>query len=161
MPGHTSPRPSRLSAAVSEISGACLAVRARIVARWISSLYDRALEDTDLTISQVNLLVAIGALGPSAPSRVGSILRMERSTVSRTLAPLIESGWLVAETGDAGRVREVRLTPAGERILERILPKWRAAQAETAKRLGKEGVAALRRLGEQLGPTRGEPSEES
>ena len=101
----------------------------------------------------MNLLVAVGAMGPSAPSRVGSILRMERSTVSRNLAPLLDAGWLAADSGDAGRVREVRLTSAGERVLERILPKWRAAQAEASKRLGKEGVAAIRRLGAQLDRT--------
>lgn len=150
MARRVSPSTARPCAAVSEISGECLAVRARIVARWISALYDRALEGTDLTIAQVNLLVAIGALGPSAPSRVGSVLHMERSTVSRNLAPLIESGWLAADSSDAGRVRGVHLTSAGERVLERILPKWRAVQTETAKRLGKEGVAAIRRLGEQL-----------
>ncbi|WP_416069669.1 hypothetical protein [Streptomyces sp. AK02-01A] len=38
-----------------------------------------------MTIAQVNLLAALGKVGPCAPSKLGDVLRLERSTVSRLL----------------------------------------------------------------------------
>lgn len=148
MEGSASGRSLEPIGAAAEIAGACLASRARMLSRWISALYEKALDGSGITVAQLGLLVAVGMLGNTSPQKLGSVLSLERSTVSRNLAPLIANGWLEAKTGDAGRVRGVRLTRAGERVLARVLPSWRRAQAEVARELGQAGVAALHRLGD-------------
>lgn len=145
-------RKDALHPALAEISSGCLAVRARIVARWISALYDHLLEGQGLSVAQLNVLGAVGALGSATPSRIGAVLSMERSTVSRNLVPLLEAGWLAAESTEAGRIRSVELTAAGLKAIERILPAWRKAQAQAEQALGEPGVAALHKLGAALRP---------
>jgi DNA-binding MarR family transcriptional regulator len=141
------PKPSGRDPAIDEIASSCLAVRARAASRWISALYEKHLAAHGVSVSQVNLLVAVGALGRTRPSRLGGRLSMERSTVSRNLKALLDAGWLRAEGTDAGRVRTVELTPAGRARVVALLPAWRKAQAEAAQALGESGVAAIHRLG--------------
>ena len=127
-----------------EIVRDCLAVRARLLARALGRVYDRALAPRGLTDAQLNLLAALGRLGPTPPARLGRALVMERSTVSRNLGPLLEAGWVEAVARDARGVQGVALTTAGRGTLADALPAWRAAQAEAAALLGQAGAEALR-----------------
>ena len=74
------------TAAVDEIAGNCLAVRVRLLGRAVTSLYDHALEEHGVSIAQINLLAALGKIGPCSPARIGEVLQLERSTVSRNLS---------------------------------------------------------------------------
>jgi DNA-binding MarR family transcriptional regulator len=138
------------NAAIDEIARDCLALRVRMLGRAVCALYDRAVAGHGVTIAQVNLLVFVGKAGPSSPSRICRSLHLERSSVSRNLEALIAHGWLAAVTTDAGRVREVSLTPAGRHLIEAVLPDWRAAQRDAAAMLGDAGVRSLRSLADTL-----------
>ena len=143
---------------IDEIAGGCLAVRVRMLGRAVSAIYDRALADRELTVAQMNVLVTAGKIGPCPPGEIGRLLQMERSTVSRNLRPLLDAGWLEAESGGGSgggaggseRVRSVRLTERGRRKLASALPAWRRAQAEAAALLGTSGTQAVRTLGDRL-----------
>lgn len=136
--------------ALNEMSGACLAVRARMVARTLSAIYDRAMAGQGATISQVNIMVFVGRRGGCTPGEIGRWLAMERSTVSRNVRPLLANGWLAGEVGDGGRLRLVRLTAPGRRKVESLLPSWRRAQARAALLLGEAGSRSVRDLGDRL-----------
>lgn len=138
------------SAAVREIAGACYAVRVRMLSRAVSAVYERVMGHTGFSIAQVNLMVAAGMHGPSSPGKLGRSLHMERSTVSRNLERLLERGLMVGGPEGGERVREVALTPAGEKAIEEILPLWRTAQEEAAALLGEPGAASVRKLGARL-----------
>jgi DNA-binding MarR family transcriptional regulator len=138
------------SDAIDEIARECLAMRVRMLGRAISALYDRAIGQHGVTIAQVTLLVFIAKAGPCAPARICRALHMERSTVSRNLEALVARGWLAAATSDAGRVREVSVTPSGRQLIETVLPDWRTAQREAAALLGDSGVRSVRSLAETL-----------
>ena len=138
------------SPVVREIGGACLAVRARMLARAVSSAYDNALADLGVTISQVNIMVAVGHFESCTPSRIGRLLAMERSTVSRNLRAMLERGWLAPESGQGGRLRSISLTNRGVRKLEALLPAWHRAQQQAASLVGDAGVSSLRQIGERL-----------
>src|SRR5947209_9009004 len=137
-------------AAIDEIARECLALRVRMLGRAVCALYDRAVGGHGVTVAQVNLLVFVGKAGPCSPSRICRSLHLERSTVSRNVEALIAHDWLAAVTSDAGRVREVSLTPAGRRLIEAILPDWRAAQRDAAVMLGDAGVRSLRSLADTI-----------
>jgi DNA-binding MarR family transcriptional regulator len=64
---------------------------------------------------------------------------MDRTTLTRNLAPLERAGWVVreADPGDA-RVRRVAITEAGRARLVEGREAWRRAQAMTLERIGAE-----------------------
>jgi DNA-binding MarR family transcriptional regulator len=128
---------------IREIVNNCLAMRVRVVARSVSAIYEQAMASHDVTIAQVNMLTALGEIGLCAPSKIGEVLQLERSTVSRNLDLLITKGLVEAVTSDAKGIREVALTTAGEEKIEAVLPDWRAAQKQASKLLGPEGVGAV------------------
>ncbi len=132
--------------AIDELVGGCLAARVRLIGRAITAIYDRAVEPNGLTIAQVNLMATAGKIGPCAPSKLGAVLQLERSTVSRNLDRLLDAGWMQAVTSDAKGIREVGLTAPGRRKIESILPQWREAQKEASAMLGESGVTAIKRV---------------
>ncbi|TDZ40858.1 MarR family winged helix-turn-helix transcriptional regulator [Mycobacteroides franklinii] len=140
-----------VTGAVDEIASNCLAVRVRLLGRAITGVYDRALEGHDVSIAQINLMAALGKIGPCSPARIGEVLQLERSTVSRNLSLLIRHGWVEAVSSDAKGVREVALTSSGGKKVETVMPEWRRAQEEAAQLLGSGGVQAVRTLATNIG----------
>ena len=72
---------------------------------------------------------------------------MDRSTLSREIAPLVEAG-LIDATADAAdrRRRVLTVTADGEQRVDEARPLWLKAQAELAAEFGDERTTAL--LGE-------------
>jgi DNA-binding MarR family transcriptional regulator len=136
---------------MDEIATDCLAVRARLISRALTSLYDGALGKHGVTIAQVNLLAAVGKAGPCPPGRLGVILQLERSTVSRNLSLLLNQGWVQAVSSDAKGISEVALTDAGRAKIESVIPEWREAQQQAAELLGQAGAQAVRQIAGDLG----------
>jgi DNA-binding MarR family transcriptional regulator len=139
------------SSSIEEIVGDCLAVRVRLIGRAVTALYDGALDRHGLTIAQVNLLAALGKVGPCSPARLGEVLQLERSTVSRNLSLLLKHGWIEARSSDAKGLREVALTDAGRARIESVMPAWRRAQREAVELLGETGAEALRDIATSMG----------
>ncbi len=136
----------RLHRVVREISGQCLGVRARLVDRVISGIFDEHLRPLGLRNTQVSLLTAVGHAGEVGPGTLSEALSMEKSTVSRTVDRMIERGWLETLAVDDGRSYHVQLTPDGEAKLLEAHPAWRAAQRQIEALLGDElgrGLAAV------------------
>lgn len=125
-------------------------MRIRLIGRTVTGLYDGALERHGVTIAQVNLLAALGKVGPCPPARLGEVLQLERSTVSRNLHLLLKQGWIEAAVSDAKGMREVVLTGAGRTKIESVMPEWRQAQEQAAQLLG-AGVTAVQEIASGMG----------
>jgi DNA-binding PadR family transcriptional regulator len=70
-------------------------------------------------------------------------LGMERTTLVRCLRPLQRDGLVrVTGGGRGGRVK-VAITGKGRKALARLLPRWRAAQDEVVRTLGKQRWSAI------------------
>src|SRR5262249_60194297 len=70
---------------------------------------------------------------------------------SRNLERMGKRGWLAVRPGEDNRTHVVELTAKGTKLLQDAYPLWRKAQAEAARRMGEEGLAALHTLTEKLG----------
>jgi DNA-binding MarR family transcriptional regulator len=142
-------RKGRLPAA-EVIAGECLAVRVRTLNRAVGVLYDEALRPHGLRVGQLNLLVAVARLGTARPGDLCRILRMDKSTLSRDVDVMRRNGWL--EVGDSvdGRARPLRLSPAGDALLEAVIPAWRKAQGKAHALIGDAAAAALGRAVDRL-----------
>lgn len=131
---------------IETIAQECIASRLRMINRAVSKLYDRALRQYGIRISQLNILVAVSQLGQARQQDVCRILFMERSTVSRDIERMQTNGWLNVNVGEDARTSILRVTPAGKRLLEKIIPAWSIAQQRATVIFGKEQVAGLDRI---------------
>ena len=129
---------------VDTIAQSCVSVRLRLLNRVITNLYDAALRPLGLKASQLNILVVAARLGVARPAKVGQILQLDASTLSRNVERMRARGWLevVPEEADA-RAQPFRLTSRGRRLIDKAFPAWQGAQRRAEELLGGEGVALI------------------
>lgn len=124
---------------------ACIAQALRRAARSVTRRYEATLRPLGLTMGQFTTLASLARPKPVPLMVLAEQLGMDRTTLTRDLAPLERRG-LVASTSspDDGRVRAIALTSAGRELLELATPLWRDAQAESVRRLGGADWGAIR-----------------
>src|SRR5262249_17190894 len=123
----------------------CLGGNLRRAARLVSQLYESEPEWPNLSIPQLALLRAISRSGTIAHAGLGSLLALDQTTVSRSLATLRRRRWIRMTRGDDRRERRAVLTKAGKLQLQRGNRAWRRAQAPLRRRDGPEKWGGLRR----------------
>ena len=114
----------------------CACASLRRAARAVTQAYDAELRETGLNPAQFGLLYFLWKYGEVSQGKLGELLSIDTTTLTRTLAPLRKSGWIRARAGDDRRERRWSLTPAGERKRASASPHWEAAQARLRSRLG-------------------------
>ena len=122
----------------------CTCARLRKLTRRLTRIYDAHLAPQAIKVTQYSLL-ANAARGERSVSEFAAELEMDRSTLSRNLAPLAAQGWVVLSVGADTRNRCISVTAAGQRKLKAALPLWRKAQCEVEAILGEAGVGELHR----------------
>jgi DNA-binding MarR family transcriptional regulator len=132
-----------LDKSIGTIATDCLAVRTRMLNRVITNIYDEALRPLGLKVSQMNILVAIAKMGVGRAADLCEHLHLDVSTLSRNVERMRARGWLEPLADTDGRVQPWRLTSTGRGLLEQSVPKWKQAQAEARRLLGKEAVELL------------------
>jgi DNA-binding MarR family transcriptional regulator len=140
-------------AACIVVARECTAASLRRASRAIGRIYDEVMAPTGLRGTQFSLLVALSLTGDVAVARLADELGLDRTTLTRNLAPLERDGLVASVAGADRRVRMVRLTAEGRRLLGRVLPLWRQAQERVVAGLGKprwqtllDGLAATAAL---------------
>src|SRR5690348_296881 len=105
----------------------------RIVARH----YDRALAPAGLTTNAYSLLSRLEREGAQTIGSLAGGLAMDRTTLSRELAPLVERGLVDSQCGERDRrQRVVCVSAEGARVVEQARPLWAKAQKELAASFG-------------------------
>ena len=79
------------------------------------------------------------------------MLQMDASTLSRNVKPLQAHGWLEVVPEDDARAQPFRLTPQGNRLIEKAVPAWQEAQRHATELLGDEGITLLDRVAKKVG----------
>ncbi|HEY3911868.1 MAG TPA: MarR family winged helix-turn-helix transcriptional regulator [Stellaceae bacterium] len=123
----------------------CLAVRQ--AARYATQLYDRHLAASGLRTGQYGILAQLKRWGPMPINALAAELVVDRTTLGRNLRPLERDGLItISRSGSDRRVKELRLTEAGNARLEEARHAWVAAQREFETGFGPERAAELRGL---------------
>lgn len=124
----------------------CTNLKLRQLMRRVAQLYDAEVGKTGLRGTQYSLLSYAVKLGPVRPVDLARAMKVDASTLTRNLRPLIAAGLLVQEAGPDARSRHVRATDAGREKRVEAQRRWRVAQEALNQRLGVQRVAALHAL---------------
>ena len=120
----------------------CTCARLRKLTRRMTSFYEIHMRQVGLKLSQYSVLANISDQ-PQTLLQLADRLEMDRTTLTRSLKPLIDKGW-VAETASAdARQRLLVLTAAGHAFRAKAHTRWRDAQLAIETRLGHNFVANL------------------
>jgi DNA-binding MarR family transcriptional regulator len=112
----------------------------------VTRLYNRQLRRDGIEITQFTLLMTLDRTGEITQGKLGKVLALDSTTLTRMLEPLKKRGWIQEKEGDDRRFRIIRLTEAGRGKLRRSMPRWKAAQDRLQSALGEETMDQLGRL---------------
>ncbi len=126
------------------IAESCMARRARQLSRRVTGIYDEALREHGIKVSQLNLLVAVATAQPVQPSALAAELDLEKSTLSRNLKRMADNRWIRIDAGHDDRSQLVSTSSSGLSLLSVVYPAWQQAQ-RVARRLISENERALAR----------------
>ncbi|MGB9246039.1 MAG: MarR family winged helix-turn-helix transcriptional regulator [Candidatus Acidiferrales bacterium] len=121
----------------------CLCATFRRTARALSQLYDDAVRPLGLRTTQFTILQALSLTGEVAQGRLGEILALDSTTLTRTLAIMKRRKWVAMRQGRDGRERLISLSAAGREQFDLASPAWQAVQDRLRSQLGEERWSAL------------------
>lgn len=124
----------------------CTNLKLRQLMRRVAQHYDAEVGKTGLKGTQYSLLSYVVKLGPLRPGDLARAMKVDASTLTRNLKPLVAAGWLELAPGSDGRSRLVSVTDAGREKRTEAQRRWRVAQEGINQLLGVERVLALHAL---------------
>lgn len=127
----------------------CTNLKLRQLSRAVTRHYDAYVAPTGLKNTQYSLLSHVVLLGPIRPGALARRMRLDASTLTRNLQPLVDQGLLALGPGEDARSRLVTATDAGRTLRDEAKKAWKQAQLALNARLGAEHVAALHELIDQ------------
>src|SRR5438132_10680250 len=122
----------------------CYCATLRQAARAATALYEAALGDSGVPLTQFTALQVMTRSPGLTTTELAEIIGIDQTTATRTLAHIKKAG--LARTTSAGDRRERRwvLSAEGERTMRKLMTKWEKAQEAFEARLGSADAAALK-----------------
>jgi DNA-binding MarR family transcriptional regulator len=122
----------------------CACNQLRRSARGMTQLYDTGMGGGGLKVTQMPILVGLGAGGSMPVGTLADALGLDRTTLTRNLKLLEQRGLVTtAPHPDDARVRIVSLTPEGADELSGALARWERVQERVEERFGADRLRAL------------------
>ena len=118
----------------------------RRTARALTQMYEEALRPLELRSTQFTILQALELAGEVSQRRLGEMLAMDSTSLTRTLAIMRRAGWVSEQRGEDRRERRIRLSSAGKAKLMRAWPVWEKVQTRLRRKLGNEKWESLLQL---------------
>jgi DNA-binding MarR family transcriptional regulator len=128
----------------------CMCGSFRRTARALTQLYEKALRPLGLRATQMTILQALSRTGEVLQGRLGEMLAMDSTSLTRTIAIMKRQGWIAENKGQDRRERWLRMSAAGEQKLKRAEAVWEKAQARLRDELGEKNWSGLLELTQQV-----------
>jgi DNA-binding MarR family transcriptional regulator len=128
----------------------CLCGSFRRTARALTSFYEEALRPTGVRATQLTILQVLARAGEVSQGRLGEMLAMDSTSLTRTLAIIRRRGWVAERRGNDQRERLLRLSRGGAAKLKRVTPVWNGLQARLSGKLGERAWKNLLQLTNQV-----------
>src|SRR5215831_10732012 len=127
----------------SELLTECACSDLRRATRAISRMYDDFMRDAGLNITQYSLLRVISREKELSISTLGRYMVMDRTSITRALAPLERDALIHSRPGADKRIRIVSVTSKGRKLVERAEPRWQQAQEALIETIGEDRWRAM------------------
>jgi DNA-binding MarR family transcriptional regulator len=114
----------------------CMCANFRRASRAITQLYEKAIRPYGLRATQLTILQVLSRAGDLPQGKLGEILAMDSTSLTRTLAIMRRNGWVAYRRGEDKRERWVCFAPGGKVQLRRVEPAWEKAQSQLRRQLG-------------------------
>ena len=124
----------------------CTNLKLRQLTRRMTQHYDAELAKTGLRTTQYSLLSHVLKLGPIRPGDLAHAMKMDPSTLTRNLKPLLAADWVHLAQGADGRSRLITITDAGRAKRQDAQRHWKAAQSSLNRLFGMPRMLALHTL---------------
>ncbi len=121
----------------------CACANLRRAARAVSRLYNQELRCQQIEITQFTILMALDRAGEISQGKLGELLGLDSTTLTRMLPLLKKRGWIQEKEGEDRRYRILALTPAGRTNLRQAMPYWKRAQERMQAALGEQTMSQL------------------
>ncbi len=121
----------------------CACTSLRKSARAVSRVYDEVMAGSGVTTTQLAILRSLNRMGPSPLSRLADALVMDRTSLYRTIKPMVEARWVSIKADKKGRSKTATLTAPGRKAMDRAGPYWDEAQARLIGALGEGAWLSL------------------
>ena len=106
-------------------------------------MYNQEMQPTGLELTQFTLLTALKMTGETTQGRLGKVLVLDSTSLTRMLRPMVKHGWILEKEGEDRRQKLLRLSASGEAKLKQSSPHWERAQARLKRRLGQARWAQM------------------
>lgn len=124
----------------------CTNLKLRQLSRAVTRHYDAYVARTGLKNTQYSLLSHVVLLGPIQPVALARHMKLDASTLTRNLQPLLAQGWVEIGPGADARSRSISATEAGRAKRAEGQRAWKQAQLALNDRLGDTRVSKLHDL---------------
>jgi DNA-binding MarR family transcriptional regulator len=114
----------------------CMCATLRRASRALTLVYDEALRPIGLRATQFTVLQVLSRAGEISQGKLGQILALDSTTLTRTLRIMDREGWISERRGEDRRERLLRLAKSGRELFNRALPAWEQVQQNVARQLG-------------------------
>jgi DNA-binding MarR family transcriptional regulator len=129
-----------------ELLARCACFDLRKATRAVSRLYDDCLRPLGLNITQYSLLRVIESEPQISVSTLGRYMVMDRTSVTRALAPLERDRLIRSRVGSDKRKRIVSLTKKGTKLIADAKSHWDEAQKTFLDLIGDRRWTGMRGL---------------
>ena len=117
----------------------CVCANLRRKTRVVTQLYDKLLHPTGLKVTQYSMLANISQQKTVSISRLGEILLLDQTTVTRNVNVLKQNGYVfITRDLQDSRTKVISLTDKGIEKLEEATPIWQDIQEKIINDIGLE-----------------------
>jgi len=114
----------------------CVCSTLRMVSRAVTQLYDDILRPSGLRVTQFSTLATIARSGEANLRQLEAALAIDQTTLTRSLNLLERDRLIERVPHPDGRIKAMRLTRTGRRVLNVARPLWAQAQDKVLRDLG-------------------------
>lgn len=132
---------------VAHMANECLLVRLRTLVRVINAQFEERCRPHGIRASQLGVLGAVALEGKMTSHRLGELLHMNPSTVSRAVNRLQDKGWLMTMPSGEGKILCIEITAKGLHKIDAMYEDWQEAQNQCVKLLGRQAAEVIKGLG--------------
>lgn len=116
----------------------CYCLKLRRASQSLTKYYDRALVEVGLTLNQYALLKNVSFHPNITISELAKLMSLERSTITRTLKPLIQKNLIQDKKRKGERNSQLVITTTGYNLYLIAQKIWNKAQQEVEKYIGND-----------------------